>query len=184
MSARLSEILDDARSLHSATEAAQLSDISWLTNELDALDVPRDGVWRARIDILRNEVYQRLGDFQSEFENPPAKAGESEIADFGRRLEQCGRRLDELWGGNRSWSSVRAHLVGRYDGLVIVAPMLERSNRRFGDHRRARLFRGDGGVARRETISRPLRSPAFLDRLAPPTGRDPRRSGAAFFPTR
>jgi hypothetical protein len=97
MSARLSEILDDARSLHSATEAAQLSDISWLTNELDALDVPRDGVWRARIGILRNEVYQRLGDFQSEFENPPAKAGESEIADFGRRLEQCWRRLDELW---------------------------------------------------------------------------------------
>jgi hypothetical protein len=98
MSARLSDILDDARSLHSATEAAQLSDISWLTNELDALDVPRDGVWRARIGILRNEIYQRLGDFQSEFENPPAKAGESEIADFGRRLEQCGRRLDELWG--------------------------------------------------------------------------------------
>jgi hypothetical protein len=95
MSARLSEILDDARSLHSATEAAQLSDISWLTNELDALDVPRDGVWRA---VLRNEIYQRLGDFQSEFENPPAKAGESEIADFGRRLEQCGRRLDDLWG--------------------------------------------------------------------------------------
>ena len=86
MSARLSEILDDARTLHSATEAAQLSDISWLTNELDALDVPRDGVWRARIVILRNEVYQRVGDFQSEFENPPAKAGESEIGDFGRRL--------------------------------------------------------------------------------------------------
>ena len=62
MSARLSEILDDARSLHSATEAAQLSDISWLTNELDALDVPCDGVWRARIGILRNEVYQRLGE--------------------------------------------------------------------------------------------------------------------------
>jgi len=98
MSARLSEILDDARSLHSATEAAQLSDISWMTNELDALDVPRDGVWRARIGILRNEVYQRLGDFQSAFGNPPAKAGESEIADFGRRLEQCGRRLDDLWG--------------------------------------------------------------------------------------
>jgi hypothetical protein len=49
MSARLSEILDDARSLHSATEAVQLSEISWLMNELDALDVPRDGVWRARI---------------------------------------------------------------------------------------------------------------------------------------
>jgi hypothetical protein len=46
---------------------------------------------------LRNEVYQRLGDFQSEVENPPAKAGESEIADLERRLEQCGRRLDELW---------------------------------------------------------------------------------------
>ena len=143
MSARLSEILDDARSLHSATEAAQLSDISWLTNELDALDVPRDGVWRARIVILRSL---------------PARG--------------------------RAWSSVRAHLVGRCDGLVIVAPMLERCNRRFGDHRRARLFRGDGGVARRETISRPLRSPAFLDRLAPPTGRDPRRSGAGFFATR
>jgi len=97
MSARLSEILDDARSQHSATEAAQLSDISWLTNELDPLDVPRDGVWRARVGTLRDEAYQRLGDFQTEFENPSAKAGESEIADFGRRLGECGRRLDELW---------------------------------------------------------------------------------------
>jgi len=31
------------------------------------------------------------------------------------------------------WSSVRAHLVGRDDGLAIVAPMLERCNGRFGD---------------------------------------------------
>jgi hypothetical protein len=97
--ARLSKILDEAKSLHCTTEAAQLSDISWLTDEFDALDLPSDqaAVWRARIGSLCNEVYQRLGDFQSAFGNPPAKADESEIADFGRRLEQFGRRLDELW---------------------------------------------------------------------------------------
>ncbi|MFZ0210381.1 MAG: hypothetical protein WAL59_30475 [Roseiarcus sp.] len=65
--------------------------------------------------------------------------------------------------------------MGRDDGLVIVAPMLERCNRRFGD-----LIDAPGSseatVALRgaETIGRPLGSPAFLDRPAALTGRDPR----------
>ena len=99
MRALLSEILDDAKSLHCATEAAQLSDIAWLTDEFDALALPGDqaAVWRARIGSLRKEVYQRLGEFQLAFANPPAMAGEGEIADIERRLEQYRRRLDELW---------------------------------------------------------------------------------------
>jgi putative transposase len=73
------------------------------------------------------------------------------------------------------WSSVRAHLVGRDDGLVIVAPMLERCNRRFGDLIDAPASPEAMAALRgAETIGRPLGSPAFLDRLAALTGRDPR----------
>ena|SRR5271170_3062381 len=99
VSARLSKILAEAESLHSAAEAGFLSDIAWLTDEFDALDLPSDqaAVWRARIGILRGEVYRRLGDFQSAFGNPSVTAGEREIADIERRLEECGRRLYELW---------------------------------------------------------------------------------------
>src|SRR5277367_801403 len=59
VSARLSKILAEAESLHSAAEAGFLSDIAWLTDEFDALDLPSDqaAVWRARIGILRDEVF-------------------------------------------------------------------------------------------------------------------------------
>jgi hypothetical protein len=67
---------------------------------------------------------------------------------------------------------------------VIVAPMLERSNRRFGDLIDAPASSEAMAALRgAETIGRPFGSPAFLDRLAPLTGRDPRRSGAGFFAT-
>jgi 3-hydroxy acid dehydrogenase/malonic semialdehyde reductase len=99
-SARLSEMLDEAKALHSATEAAQLSDISWLESELDDLRLPPDqnAAWRTRIELLQTKVYLRLGALESVAQNPPATAEDSQIADFGRRLRECERRLDELWG--------------------------------------------------------------------------------------
>jgi putative transposase len=73
------------------------------------------------------------------------------------------------------WSSVRAHLDQRDDGLVNVAPLLDRCNGRFVDlidspaaNEAISALRGA------ETIGRPLGSPPFLDRLATLTGRDPR----------
>ena len=72
VSARLSKILAEAESLHSAAEAGFLSDIAWLTDEFDALDLPSDqaAVWRARIGILRDEVYRRLGRFPVRVREP------------------------------------------------------------------------------------------------------------------
>ena len=73
------------------------------------------------------------------------------------------------------WSSVGAHLAGRDDGLVEVAPLLERCGGRFAD-----LIAEEPDPARiaalraAETIGRPLGAGAFLDRLAALTGRDPR----------
>ena len=73
------------------------------------------------------------------------------------------------------WSSVRAHLAGRDDGLVEVAPLLSRCGGRFAD-----LIAGEADAAlvaalrAAETIGRPLGPSAFLDRLAAVAGRDPR----------
>jgi putative transposase len=73
------------------------------------------------------------------------------------------------------WSSVGAHLAGRDDGLVEVAPLLHRCGGRFAD-----LIAEEPDPARvaalrtAETIGRPLGAAAFLDRLAALTGRDPR----------
>jgi putative transposase len=73
------------------------------------------------------------------------------------------------------WSSVRAHLAGRDDGLVEVAALIARCGGRFAD-----LIAGPAEPARiaalraAETIGRPLGDQAFLDRLAALTGRDPR----------
>src|SRR5208337_588116 len=73
------------------------------------------------------------------------------------------------------WSSARAHLAGRDDGLVEVAPLLERCGGRFAD-----LIAEEADPAKitalraAETIGRPLGAGDFLDRLAALTGRDPR----------
>ena len=85
------------------------------------------------------------------------------------------------------WSSVRAHLAGRDDGLVEVAPLLERCGGRFAD-----LLADEPDAAKiaalraAETIGRPLGADAFLDRLAALTGRDPRpgKRGARAAPRR
>jgi len=73
------------------------------------------------------------------------------------------------------WSSVRAHLAGHDDGLVVVAPLVERCGGRFADligepPEPARI----AALRAAETIGRPLGADAFLDRLAAMTGRDPR----------
>jgi putative transposase len=77
--------------------------------------------------------------------------------------------------GDWPWSSARAHLAGLDDGLVNVAPLLERCAGRFSD-----LIATDPApqaitaLRGAETIGRPLGSPEFLDRLKILTGRDPR----------
>jgi len=65
------------------------------------------------------------------------------------------------------WSSVRAHLSHRDDGVVATAPILERCGGDFAaliasEPAPALLAALRGG----ETIGRPLGSPAFLDRVA------------------
>jgi len=73
------------------------------------------------------------------------------------------------------WSSVRAHMAARDDGLATVAPLLERCGFRFVDLIDAPASdEAMAALRRAETIGRPLGSPAFLDRLAALTGRDPR----------
>ncbi len=73
------------------------------------------------------------------------------------------------------WSSVRAHLIGRDDRLIEVAPLLSLCGGRFAD-----LIAEEADAARvaalraAETIGRPLGPPASLDRLATLAGRDPR----------
>ncbi|MGD0335236.1 MAG: transposase [Xanthobacteraceae bacterium] len=75
------------------------------------------------------------------------------------------------------WSSVRAHLRGRDDELVSVAPLLDRAAGRFADL----LETGPTpeeltAIRAAETIGRPLGSPKFLDRLEAKLGR-PLRPG-------
>jgi putative transposase len=73
------------------------------------------------------------------------------------------------------WSSVGAHLAGRDDSLVRVAPLIERCGGRFADLIETEPSAEAVSVLRAsETIGRPLGSAAFLDRLAAATGRDPR----------
>ena len=73
------------------------------------------------------------------------------------------------------WSSARAHLEGRDDGLVSVGPLAQRCGGHFADLLDAPAPAGALSALRAaETIGRPLGSPAFLDFVAGATGRDPR----------
>ena len=73
------------------------------------------------------------------------------------------------------WSSVRAHLAGRDDALVVVAPLLERSGGRFADLIETPVApEAIAALRGAETIGRPLGSSSFLDGLAAATNRDPR----------
>ena len=77
---------------------------------------------------------------------------------------------------------MRAHLAGRNDGLVEVAPLLLRCGGRFADRIAEEADAALVAALRAaETIGRPLGPPAFLDRLAALAGRDPRpgKRGAA-----
>ena len=73
------------------------------------------------------------------------------------------------------WSSVGRILSGRDDGLVSVAPLIERCGGRFADLiETAPSAEAVSALRAAETIGRPVGSSAFLDRLAAATGRDPR----------
>jgi putative transposase len=70
------------------------------------------------------------------------------------------------------WSSVRAHLNGRDDELVSVAPLLDRTAGRFADLLETGPTAEEFAAIRAaETIGRPLGSPRFLDRLEARLGR-------------
>ena len=69
------------------------------------------------------------------------------------------------------WSSARAHLAGRDDGLVEVAPLLERCGGRFADLAEEPDPAKIAALRAAETIGRPLGAGAFLDRVAGLTGR-------------
>jgi putative transposase len=78
------------------------------------------------------------------------------------------------------WSSVRAHLQGRDDGLVVVAPLIERTNGRFADMLDTEPTPAELAALRSaETIGRPLGASAFLDHLEARLGRPvrPRKRG-------
>jgi putative transposase len=69
------------------------------------------------------------------------------------------------------WSSVAAHLDGRDDALVAVAPLIERSGGRFADWIEApsapaalSALRAAEPPDRSPGVGRPLGSRAFLDR--------------------
>jgi putative transposase len=73
------------------------------------------------------------------------------------------------------WSSAGAHLAGGDDGLVTVAPLLDRCAGRFADLLDDEQDSGALTALRAaETLGRPLGSPDFLDRLAAQMGRNPR----------
>lgn len=70
------------------------------------------------------------------------------------------------------WSSVRAHLRGRDDGLVAVAPLIDRVAGRFADLLGTAPTPEElAAIRAAETIGRPLGSPAFLARLEARLGR-------------
>ncbi len=82
------------------------------------------------------------------------------------------------------WSSVRAHLRGRDDELVSVAPLLDRAAGRFADLIETGPTPEElAAIRAAETIGRPLGSPKFLDRLEAKLGR-PLRPGRRGRPKR
>jgi putative transposase len=74
-----------------------------------------------------------------------------------------------------AWSSVRAHLAGRDDGLVQVAPLIERAGR-FADLIEAEAdLVAFAALRDAEGTGRPLGSDAFIAELERRTGRKLRR---------
>ena len=76
---------------------------------------------------------------------------------------------------NWRWSSVAAHLAGEGEGLVNVAPVLERCEGRFADL----ISTGPSpehatALRSAETIGRPLGDKTFLDLIAARIGRETR----------
>src|SRR5271157_5244105 len=112
----------------------------------------------------RNRVTGHL--FQGRFSSVVMDEEHLMVAARYVAMNPVGARLVER-AEDWPWSSVRAHLAGRDDGLVEVAPLLSRCGGRFAD-----LIAEEGDAAlvaalrAAETIGRPLGPSAFLDRIA------------------
>lgn len=110
--------------------------------------------------------------FQARFSSAPMDEAHLLAAARYVSMNPVRARLVE-WAEVWRWSSVRAHLAGRDDALVTVAPILERVDGRFCDLVDADLATAQAGPIRAaETTGRPLGGPAFLERVAALTGRD------------
>jgi putative transposase len=73
------------------------------------------------------------------------------------------------------WSSVGAHLMGRDDGLVSVAPLAERCGGRFADLiESAPIERGRRADRATDRLGGAQLGHCLSGRLAAATGRDPR----------
>ena len=110
-----------------------------------------------------------------------ARIGRIVVAGFPHRVTakwQPVRRRKRVKRNNAAWSSARAHLAGRDDGLVRVAPLIERVGR-F-----AELLGMESDLALlaalrdAESTGRPLGSDAFVAELEQLTGRRLQRRAA------
>lgn len=86
--------------------------------------------------------------------------------------------------GDWVWSSARAHLEGRDDGLANVGPMLERVSD-WSSYLSGDLAEDDDVIERHSRTGRPLGTEAFVKRLEAATGRSlapglPGRRGRAW----
>ena len=73
------------------------------------------------------------------------------------------------------WSSAKAHLSGRDDGLAVVGPLLDRCAGRFADLMETEPSADALSTLRAaETIGRPIGSAEFLEKVTVRMGRNPR----------
>jgi putative transposase len=125
------------------------------------------GVINARLRVTGHLFQSRYGSTAMDEEHLLAAARYVALNPVRARLVS---RADD-W----RWSSTAAHLRRRDDGLVTVAPLLERSGGRFADLlETAAPIDTIATLRAAETIGRPIGSPSFLDAVAVRLGRDPR----------
>jgi len=96
---------------------------------------------------------------------------------FRRSGNRVSRRK-RVKGNNAAWSSSSAHLAGRDDGLVCVAPLIERVGRFAELLGMATDLALLAALRDAESTGRPLGSDAFVAELEQLTGRRPQRRAA------
>lgn len=125
------------------------------------------GVINARLRVTGHLFQSRFGSVVMDEEHLMAAARYVALNPVRARL--VARAQD--W----RWSSVRAHLAGRDDAYVTVAPILTRCAGEFADLIETEPSPQQMAALRAaETIGRPLGPESFLDRIAKQTGRDAR----------